>query len=466
MKTKIIGALFIAALLMSFTTILVMADVPSEPHIADAMWIEPSSVVFGTTNASLGQTFNITVWMNITENVFTYQVGLRYNRTQLKCTRAGYTAGGTSQFFAGHTTSSPPPVIDTSSLGNGSFLGSETLLGTDQVTGPRCASLMWAEFQILIVPASGNLTSKFDITSSYASGDTYVWDPDLNTITFTPYNANYTFIGPSGPPPPAQLTVTISPTSASLVVNQTQVFTSNPSGGTKPYSFQWFVNGTSSGATSSTFTFSEPTNGTYDVYLNITDQNGTVAESNTAVVTVTPQAPPAQPGHDVAVVSVTPSDSKVYKGGSINVTVTVVNNGTFDEVVNVTLYYNITAGQTIGMQTPNINSGQYLTIIFTWNTSNVAYAYPGYTITAVANITNDNTPADNTLSGGTVKVKIPGDINGDGRVDTIDIVEAARAFGTMPGMSRWDPNIDINQDGKIDGRDLVRVAFNFGKSFS
>ncbi|MGD0029357.1 MAG: dockerin type I domain-containing protein [Candidatus Bathyarchaeia archaeon] len=463
MKTKILGVLFIAVLLVSFTTILVLADVASEPHGADAMWIEPSSVVFDTTNASLGQTFNITVWMNITENVFAYQVGLHYNRTQLKCTRAGYTAGATSQFFVGHTTNSPPAVIDTSSLGNGSVLGFETLSGSDQVTGPHSASLMWAEFQILIVPASGNLTSKFDITKETPDNN-WVWDENLNTLTVTPYNANYAFIGPSGPP---QLTVTISPTSASLVVNQTQVFTSNPAGGTQPYSFQWFINGTSaSGATSSSFTFSEPTNGTYDVYLNVTDQDGTVAESNTAVVTVTLQAPPPQPGHDVAVVSVTPSASKVYKGGSINVNVTVVNNGTFNEVVNVTLYYNITAGQTIGIQTPNVNSGQYLTIIFTWNTSNVASAYPGYTIAAVANITDDNTPSDNSLSDGTVKVKILGDINGDGRVDTIDIVEAARAFGTMPGMSRWDANIDITQDGKIDGRDLVRVARYFGTSFS
>jgi hypothetical protein len=463
MKTRIVVTLLIAVLLLNFMMILTMAQAPLEPHNADAMWIQPSASNFDTTNASVGFDFNITVGLNMTEDVFAYQTVIYYNKTQLNCTRVAVTTPPTSEYFTGHATT-VAKGIDSSAYGKGSVAVSETCSGTDFIPGPRNATLFWAEFQIIIAPNPGQtLMNAFNITKSYAATDTYVWDVNTNPLTLTPYDGTYQFTGPSGPPP---LSVSISPANpAPIVVNQTQLFTSNPTGGTKPYSFQWFINGTpASGANSSTFTFSEPTNGNYDVYLNVTDQNGTIAESNTAVVTVTQQAPPPPPGHDVAVVGVTPSVFEVYKGESINVTVTVVNNGTFDEVVNVTLYYNFTAGQTIGMQTANVNFGQYLIIIFTWNTSNVAYAYhPGYTITAVANITNDNTPGDNTLSGGTVKVKIVGDIDGNGRVDGRDLVEAAKAFGTVPGYPRWNPDADINQDGKIDGKDLVKVAINLWK---
>ncbi len=287
MKTKITGAVCIAVLIISFTTILTMAQAPSEPHNADAMWIEPSSLVFDTTNASVGQTFNITVWMNITENVFTYQIGLHYNRTQLKATRAGYTAGATSDYFKGHTTSSPPPVIDGGSLGNASVLGFESLLGSDFIQGPHSGSLMWTEFQILIVPTTGSLTSKFDISTEAVGGaNTWVLDESLFNIAFTAYDASYS-VGAAPPPPPKQLLVLISPPSASVSVKQTLLFTSNVTGGTPAYSYQWFMNGTViPGATLATWTFSSTTNDTYTVYLNVTDSLGTTVKSNVASVTV------------------------------------------------------------------------------------------------------------------------------------------------------------------------------------
>ena len=83
------------------------------------------------------------------------------------------------------------------------------------------------------------------------------------------------------------LTVSISPTSASILVGQSVTFTSTVSGGYPPYSYQWYLNGAPvSGATTSTWTFTPTTSGIHYVYLKVTDANNNVAQSETARITV------------------------------------------------------------------------------------------------------------------------------------------------------------------------------------
>jgi hypothetical protein len=256
MKTRIVITLLIIVLLLNFMMIVTMAQAPLEAHKADAMWIQPSASDFDTTNASVGFDFNITVGLNMTEDVFAYQTVIYYNKTQLNCTRVAVTAPPTSEYFTGHATT-VAKGIDSGAYGKGSVALSETCSGTDFIPGPRSATLFWAEFQIIMAPSPGQtLMSAFNITKSYAATDTYVWDVNTNPLTLTPYDGTYQFTGPSVGPKP--LSVSISPANpAPIVVNQTLLFTSNPAGGTQPYSFQWFINGTpAAGAASSTFTFS------------------------------------------------------------------------------------------------------------------------------------------------------------------------------------------------------------------
>jgi hypothetical protein len=83
------------------------------------------------------------------------------------------------------------------------------------------------------------------------------------------------------------LSVTISPTSTTIDVGHSVSFTSSASGGTSPYTYQWYINGVAvSGATSSTWNFTPSSPGSYSIYVNITDHAGFMAESNTASVTV------------------------------------------------------------------------------------------------------------------------------------------------------------------------------------
>ena len=92
-----------------------------------------------------------------------------------------------------------------------------------------------------------------------------------------------TVAAPSAEP----LTVSISPAQVSTYVNQSVTFTSSVSGGTSPYSYQWYLNDEPvSDATSSTWTFTPTSAGFPYVYLIVTDAEGRTAKSNVASVTV------------------------------------------------------------------------------------------------------------------------------------------------------------------------------------
>lgn len=59
---------------------------------------------------------------------------------------------------------------------------------------------------------------------------------------------------------------------------------------------------------------------------------------------------------------------------------------------------------------------------------------------------------------------VEGDLNQDGRVDGIDLIALARAFGSVNGESRYARYVDINRDNRVDGADLAILAGNFGQS--
>jgi hypothetical protein len=93
--------------------------------------------------------------------------------------------------------------------------------------------------------------------------------------------------------PSGSLSVTISPPSASIYVGQPLTFASFVTGGTLPYSYQWYDADPQSGtpvlgATHDTWTFVSSSSGKYLVYLVVTDANNKVAQSNVATVFVFP----------------------------------------------------------------------------------------------------------------------------------------------------------------------------------
>jgi hypothetical protein len=57
-----------------------------------------------------------------------------------------------------------------------------------------------------------------------------------------------------------------------------------------------------------------------------------------------------------------------------------------------------------------------------------------------------------------------GDLNGDGKVDIMDIAIVAKAYGSIPGDPNWNPVADINGDGKVDIMDIAIVAKHYGET--
>jgi hypothetical protein len=176
--------------------------------------------------------------------------------------------------------------------------------------------------------------------------------------------------------------------------------------------------------------------------------------------------------HDVAVTSVNaldiPSDSSgipktvIARGYNLTVNVTASDPGSWTETFNVTVYANTTY---VTSQNVTLPSGASITLALTWNTT--GFAYGNYTLSAYAwPVPGETNTANNNFTDGWVVVTFPGDILGTGNVSLADLVALARAYGSTPGSSNWNPNADITGSGSVGLQDLVILAQNYEKSVS
>jgi parallel beta-helix repeat protein len=164
--------------------------------------------------------------------------------------------------------------------------------------------------------------------------------------------------------------------------------------------------------------------------------------------------------HDIVVTDVSPSKTIVGQGFSVKINVTVENRGDLTETFNVTLYANDTF---IASQPITLTSGNSTTLTFTWNTT--GFAKGNYTIWAYAwPVPGETYLDDNTFFDGWVLVTIPGDVNGDRKVDGKDVALTIKHYGSYPSHPKWNPNADVNCDGKVDGKDIALVIKNYGKT--
>jgi PKD repeat protein len=193
---------------------------------------------------------------------------------------------------------------------------------------------------------------------------------------------------------------------------------------------------------------------TYEVTLTVIDNDELTANLTKGIVIYT-----TVPIHDVAIIHVGINSSWAYRGDLIEITVIVANEGNIVEKFNVTIYYNET--EILTFEDIYLSAGENLTLIFTWNTSTVI---PGcYVIRVIASIVEmEEDIADNVFIDGKISVVFI-DINGDGKIDIMDIAIVAIAFGSDPSLPNWDPRADLNGDGKVDITDVAMVAIHFGE---
>jgi hypothetical protein len=169
--------------------------------------------------------------------------------------------------------------------------------------------------------------------------------------------------------------------------------------------------------------------------------------------------------YDIAVKDVTQLKTVVGQGYSMNVNVTVANQGDYTETFNVTLYANTAAIQTRQVTLANKAS---TILTFTWNTT--GFVKGNYTVSAYAlPVLGESDTADNTFVGGWVIVAMVGDITGpngwpDGKVDVRDVAKVAKLFGVNYPDPKYNANCDIVYDRKIDVKDISTVAKRYGQT--
>jgi len=190
-------------------------------------------------------------------------------------------------------------------------------------------------------------------------------------------------------------------------------------------------------------------------------QNGTVFVGSNEGKVYAFRDQPDYTAHDIATVRIGPHKTVVEQNYTVSISVTVENQGTFNESFNVTFSVNATRieNKTVDKLTP----GTSKTLVFEWNTT--MFDKGNYTISAYAEpVLGEIDTTDNTFTDGTVKVTIVGDISGDCVVDMTDLGWIAYSYGATPSDPKWNSNRDITDDDLIDMTDLGIAAMHYGET--
>jgi hypothetical protein len=166
---------------------------------------------------------------------------------------------------------------------------------------------------------------------------------------------------------------------------------------------------------------------------------------------------------DVAIVSVeVTSSNKVYAGRIVTIEVIAMNRGNMTtETFNVTAYYD---SNPIGTQVVTIAPWTNLTVTFYWNTTGLTPC-SNFTIWAEASeVPYEVSTTNNVFYNGWVKIKLLGDVNGDGAVDLYDAVILLAAYGAVEGDPNWNPECDLCPEwGIINLYDAVMLNYKYGQ---
>lgn len=166
-------------------------------------------------------------------------------------------------------------------------------------------------------------------------------------------------------------------------------------------------------------------------------------------------------GHDIALIAVDPLKTVVGQNYSVHIQVTLKNYGTSPETINTTIY---TDTRALESETANLESGEIMHLILTWNTT--GFDQSNYTIDAEASpVLGETETDDNTLSAAIpICVTVPGDVDADFDVDIFDIVTIAGAYDTQKGNARYSAISDLDNDEDVDIFDVVIAASHYGST--
>jgi len=166
---------------------------------------------------------------------------------------------------------------------------------------------------------------------------------------------------------------------------------------------------------------------------------------------------------DLAVTNVVTNVAWAYQGNPVKINVTVRNEGEIEETsIPVKAHFDDDLIGTIII--PSLDPSEETTISFIWDTVNVTPCQ-NYTIWAEAvSVPFELNLENNMFTDGKVKIKLMGDINGDGKVTIEDVILSINAFASTSSLPGWNPDADLNCDGKVNIVDVVLTIKNFGRT--
>jgi hypothetical protein len=149
----------------------------------------------------------------------------------------------------------------------------------------------------------------------------------------------------------------------------------------------------------------------------------------------------------------------VGRGYNATIDVLVENQGLDLLHLDVSVYYDANLVETRELIT--LNPGAFQVLTFEWNTMGIPKG--SYTIAATMPILPcEINKDDNTYIDGTVTVTIPGDVDGDFYVGSVDAGVLNGAYGTSYGDPLYVPEADIDCDGYIGSADAGILNGNYG----
>lgn len=164
--------------------------------------------------------------------------------------------------------------------------------------------------------------------------------------------------------------------------------------------------------------------------------------------------------HDVAVIGASPSMNETYVNRTIDIEVEVKNEGNADENFTLSVFVD---GTLIGTSdVKNLAANETRKLMFGWDTTGFAPSMTLYTIKAQASVVPyEVNTANNVHIDGQVKIKIIGDVNGDGVVNLTDLGLWDAAYDSENGGPDWNPQADINGDDIVDNEDGILIIQNY-----
>lgn len=195
------------------------------------------------------------------------------------------------------------------------------------------AENQWEEFTFNLTSVAGSP----DLSQVHAL--TWNYGKQSYSPSETLFVDNIRAVGGEGVP--TALTVQVNPATATIELGQSQTFVASASGGSSPYTYQWYLVGDIAfgeieGETEQTLFCAPTLVGTYNLFVGVTDANGDLAQSNTVTLFVNEQEPST---YSLIVNSetggtTTPSGTTTYTAGfTVTLTATPAEGYTFSKWV-------------------------------------------------------------------------------------------------------------------------------------